>query len=342
MKSSGVAAGIVLAAGFVAGVLYLFGVQFAAGDVYPEYSSLRSDPAGAKLLFDALARTPGITATRNYMPLEVLNETGAAVILLGLAPASFVDDSDMRQRIERVAGAGNRVVAAMAFPPGAKAPEIGSLYRNWDVKFGVDAEKGRVHRLYFATAKDWRVLDSAGGRMLAIERAFGKGSVVLLAESDDFSNAAAVSADRLEMVSTVLGAPSRFVFDESHLGIAESGSFVGLARRFRLTGLTLGLALCAALFIWRSASGFPPPEDQAEADRFAGRTSHAGLLTLLRRHIPPGELAAACWQQWLNTNRRSVPAERLQKAEAIVRGASEHPVEAMREVQAVLEKKGAL
>ena len=31
-----------IAAGFLWGVLHLFGLQFTEGDVYPEYSSLRS------------------------------------------------------------------------------------------------------------------------------------------------------------------------------------------------------------------------------------------------------------------------------------------------------------
>ena len=40
-----------LAAAFGGGVLYLFNLQFTSGDVYPVYSTLRSDPAGAKVLF---------------------------------------------------------------------------------------------------------------------------------------------------------------------------------------------------------------------------------------------------------------------------------------------------
>ena len=89
----GAAASLALAAIFVVGVLYLFGVQFAAGDVYPEYSSLRSDPAGAKLLFDALARLPDAAAARNYLPLDSFDESGAAVVLLGIDADSFAGDS---------------------------------------------------------------------------------------------------------------------------------------------------------------------------------------------------------------------------------------------------------
>jgi hypothetical protein len=338
----GIAAALLLLAGFAAGVLYLFGVQFASGEVYPEYSSLRSDPGGSKLLFDALARMPAIGTARNYVPLDFVRETRAAILVLGIDPVAFVTDSEMQLRIERLARQGNRMVVAMNLSHGTKAPATGSLYRNWDVKFGADFSRGRAPRLYFAVAPDWRVLDRAGDKMLAIERNFDQGAIVLLAASDDFSNQATVAADRLDTVALALGSPARVVFDEAHLGIAESGSVVGLARRFRLTGMALGLALVAALFIWRSASGFPPPAGRNETERLSGRTSHAGLLTLLRRHVPPGELAAACWSEWLGANRRSASAERLQKAAAIARGASGRPLEAMKEIQAVLDSKGAL
>jgi hypothetical protein len=245
------AAALALAAAFVAGVLYLFGVQFAAGDVYPEYSSLRSDPGGAKLLFDALARLPGITATRNYLPLDSFDQDDAAILLLGIDAAKFPTDSESQMRVERVAGKGNRVILAMSGLREPKVPPIGSLYRNWEVKLGVDFGKDHDHRLFFTVARDWRVLARAGEKLLAVERGFGKGTVVLVADGGDFINESTVAADRLETVAAALGPSKRVVFDEQHFGISESGSIVGLARRFRLTGMALGLALCAALFIWR-------------------------------------------------------------------------------------------
>jgi hypothetical protein len=330
---------IILLVGFAAGVMYLFGVQFAAGEVYPEYSSLRSDPMGTKLLFDSLARLHGVTTARNYLPLDVLGESGA-VLLLGLSPGAFGEDDAGLERIERVARSGHRVVVAMSPPSEYTELMALALDRAWHVKLGADSNHKHVHRLYFTEAKDWNVLDRVGPKILAIDRDFGKGSIVLFAESDDFTNGATVASDRLEMVSAALGASSHVVFDEQHLGIAETGSFVGLARRFRLTGLALGLAICAGLFLWRSGSGFPPAGSTPDAP-LPGRTSLAGLLTLLRRHIPTGELAATCWQEWLSANRRKVSPERLESAAAIAKRASKRPLDDMREMQAALSAAGA-
>jgi len=324
-----------LAAGFTAGVLYLFGIEFATGDVYPEYSSLRADPVGTGLLYDSLVLIPGITAGRNYLPLESLREEGATVLMLGLDAESFTDDAQAIESIERFARRGNRVVAAMAAKSELKAGLGEELARRWHVRPAIDLERQHVHKLYFAQAAEWNVLERIGPKLLAIERDFGKGSIVLFAESDDFANDSTIAADRLETVSAALGAYPRIVFDERHLGIAESGSVVGLARRFRLTGMALGLALVAALFIWKNASAFPPPPAAPDAVRLSGRTAHAGLLTLLERHIPPADLAAACWQEWLVANRRAAPPERLEQA-ARIAAESRRPLEALRQIQEIL------
>ena len=40
--------------GFAIGLFQLFRLRFAVGDVYPEYSSLRSDPVGTMAFYESL------------------------------------------------------------------------------------------------------------------------------------------------------------------------------------------------------------------------------------------------------------------------------------------------
>ena len=54
-------ASLLIAAAGLAAIGLLFELRFAAGDVYPRYSSLRSDPVGVRALYDSLARLPGGT-----------------------------------------------------------------------------------------------------------------------------------------------------------------------------------------------------------------------------------------------------------------------------------------
>ena len=51
---------------FGAGLFQIFQLRFEAGDVYPEYSSLRSDPLGTMALCESLEKMPGVSVRRDY------------------------------------------------------------------------------------------------------------------------------------------------------------------------------------------------------------------------------------------------------------------------------------
>jgi hypothetical protein len=56
----------------------------------------------------------------------------------------------------------------------------------------------------------------------------------------------------------------------------------------------------------------------------------------LRRHIPANEVAAVCWREWLSANRREVTPGRASRAAAIIGNSAGSPLDAVREIQAVL------
>jgi len=336
MKSPSHALVFLIAVGFVWGVLHLFGLKFTEGDVYPEYSSLRSDPSGVKLLYDSLARIPGLTASRNYLPLGSLSGEHATLVLLGLQAAALAEHA---AALQILAGRGNRVVAGMAGQSGVR-PE--ALETSWQIRLGTDAARQSVHRLWFVDAGGWRVLERIGPKILAIERDFGSGSVVLLAESSDFTNQSTIAADRLDRVIEILGDNPDLIFDENHLGIAESGSVVSLARQFRLSGFAMGFAILMALWLWRASSAFPPPAPAADRVSLGGRTSHSGLLTLLRRNVAGRDLLRICWEQWHSGNRNTLSPEKTELAAALVQQSSETPLDAARAIHRIIHSKGPL
>jgi hypothetical protein len=324
---------VVLAAAFLCGLVALFNADFTGGSVYPEYSTLRADPDGSKLLFDSLARLPDLTVTRNFMPLQNLAADGATVVLLDLHDPDF-------EVIEQLAKRGARVVAALREDWEPETKESDAIFRQLHVRLAVDNEKDHAH-LYFSEAPAWTALERNGTKLIAIERSFGKGAVALLASSADFSNHSAVESNRLPQVTAALGTNTRIVFDESHLGIAESGSVMGLARRFHMMGIAAGLAICAVLFIWRNASAFPNVGQAGRPVSLTGRTSASGLLTLLRKNIPPSDLTAACWQEWLTARSREFSPDRIARAETIAHTTAD-PLEAAHKIQITLHSKGPL
>jgi hypothetical protein len=332
---------VVLAALFFGGITHLFHLQFAGGEVYPADSTLRSDPAGAQLIFESLRRISGATVVRNYRPpLHSLRDRDSTILILGIEPRPLAmgPAEDLRE-FEDLAARGNRLVLAMRPGSGRVPPQQNTLELKWGVRFGLDFDKDGNVILYFGEARGWDNLEPIGQRPVAIERTFGKGSIVLVSAGWLFNNQSVAEARHTALLSRILGAHVRIVFDEAHFGIVESGSIVAMAARFHLQGLAIGLAICAALFVWKNASSFPPLTDSGPSEKIIGRTSLAGLVTLLQRHIAPRSLVAACWQEWLKTNARNILPEQRSRAEAAILSLGDRPVEALGQIQAVLQPR---
>src|SRR4051812_31044400 len=81
---------------FLFGLAQLFKLRFEAGDVYPEYSSLRADPLGVKALYESLDKLLG--TRRNYRPFSKLGDgRDTALLYLGSQSAFMFDTrSDLR------------------------------------------------------------------------------------------------------------------------------------------------------------------------------------------------------------------------------------------------------
>ena len=63
---------MLLVAALVIGLIHLFLLRFQSGDIYPAYSSLRSDPLGTRIFYDSLAKFDDIDLQRNYRLLHSL------------------------------------------------------------------------------------------------------------------------------------------------------------------------------------------------------------------------------------------------------------------------------
>src|ERR1043166_4644437 len=107
--------------GFVWGLVQLFQLRFQIGDVYPEYSSLRSDPLGAMALSEALQAIPEITVRRDFSAQNQLPD-GEQTTYLHLAAHSFEWTSlpeELFLEIDRFLARGGRLVITF-FPEMSK------------------------------------------------------------------------------------------------------------------------------------------------------------------------------------------------------------------------------
>jgi hypothetical protein len=102
---------------FAAGLYQIFQLRFESGDVYPEYSSLRSDPLGTMALCESLERIPGISVRRDYSANNHL-PPGRETTYLHLAAHTYEwswIDEELIKEIEGFVTGGGRL--AISFYP---------------------------------------------------------------------------------------------------------------------------------------------------------------------------------------------------------------------------------
>jgi hypothetical protein len=114
---------VVVLLGFGFGLSKLFVLRFEAGDFYPPYSSLRSDPLGSKAFYRSLEAIPGIRVARGFSALSKQTELqGTTVLVLGETEDFFTrtGGKDLAG-LQRLVGAGNRLVIGLLPRTGMKA-----------------------------------------------------------------------------------------------------------------------------------------------------------------------------------------------------------------------------
>ncbi len=336
-----VVAALLIAAAGLAGIGLLFELRFAAGDVYPRYSSLRSDPVGVRALYESLARLPGLTVERSFVPIERRRDSHATVFYLGARLRGLsAEKSELRLQLEKSAARGNYVVVSLA--PFRRNPDDKSplAIAGWDLPIEQAKREDGDGPLSFGEGKSWTVLHSESGKPVVVERAFGNGAVALAASTYPFLNQALAENRRTELLVRLVGEHTRVIFDEAHFGVVEQGSLAELARKYRLGGLVAGLLLLAALAIWKESAGFPPAWEAGAvwAGPVAGRDSLSGFSSLLRRNIPPRKLMELGWSEWKRTHGRELKPEDAAAVESIL-AAETDPLQAYAKSRSYLSER---
>ncbi|MGB5748375.1 MAG: DUF4350 domain-containing protein [Desulfobacterales bacterium] len=381
---------------FVVGVVNLFVLRFATGDVYPAYSSLRSDPLGTRALYESLDNIDGIAVRRNYHLLESLTfEPQTTFFYLGTAAGEFGSvPKEMIEVFDRLTQSGGRLV--LTFLPVTKNHEtkakknlsakkketvnnksetktkgnsgsarragkrksstpsrgksgskkidengvakdsgqknlvsvkthwgIGMVFKDYlpvkdDKHLSIDATSNRRDlppviswhtNLYFDLFDDaWQTLYSYEGLPLIVERAYGKGSILVCADSYFMSNEALRSERHPQLLVWLIGGNSTIIFDEAHFGIHKQPSVAQLIRRYRFHWVFATLVVLALLFVWKSAAYFVPPsadDGLNGADVVSEKDYTQGLIALLRRNITDNQILQVCAKEWEQTFKKS-------------------------------------
>ena len=367
---------------FLLGVIQLFRLRFEAGDVYPPYSTLRSDPLGGRAFYRSLENLDNISVRRNYQQLTNLEfEEPSTLYYLGASAFDSASvDEEWVEVIERLTDAGGRLVLSVlpvekkpanwristcAASPADESDDQNAAESDQSVDAEAAADKGTPSEgasppplspektqcidlrekwglvltfadtpateavrtnpdqasagmaglpesiswhtaLYFDELDDnWRVIYTAEGRAVMLERFYGNGSLVLSADTFFMSNEALRSERYPQLLAWTIGQNKQIVFDETHLGIQKHPGVLSLIKQYRFHWFIFAIAVLVVLFIWKNSVYFVPPpksrHDPSGQDVYASRDSTQGLISLLRRNIPVRQLLPTCGHEWRRT-----------------------------------------
>ena len=155
---------------FFYGVTHLLILRFKKGDVYPPYSSFRSDPLGTKAFYESLRLLPGVETSRNVEPLQNASElSGTTLFLFGLRESHFYAmEQAWVKSLEEVALGGGRIVIAL-FPTQAqptprsddkekqRPPPEEDADKQKDEKQDEEEQQKLYAKEYFDLCKRWSV-----------------------------------------------------------------------------------------------------------------------------------------------------------------------------------------
>jgi hypothetical protein len=155
--------------------------------------------------------------------------------------------------------------------------------------------------LYFRDLQSpWRVVAEADHLPVIIQRSFGQGSVIVIADSYLLTNGSLANDRRTAFLGWLFRKQTIVLFDESHFGFTENPGIVSLARRYGLETAFFVLLILALFFVWANRYTLLP--------RSAHRT-HGGLIVpgqggetifvnLLRRSLPTKDLLSTSADLW--------------------------------------------
>ncbi len=93
-------------------------LQTESGGAFPPYSTMRADPLGARALYEALSRVPGLTVAQNARALRHLKADGDTAFFI-LGASETPDSAKDLQKIESFVADGGRLIISYAIRGGS-------------------------------------------------------------------------------------------------------------------------------------------------------------------------------------------------------------------------------
>ena len=370
---------------FIYGVVTLFTMRFEKGDVYPVYSSLRTDPLGTKVFYESLNTINGISTKRNYRGFSRLGDYHQATIFYFGAHSGLLHSMDKGdvESLETMIAQGSRFV--ILFYPAYQSryqattndtKQKKDKQKSKNVKDSDDKEDGKSDKnrcgyircpvslldrwgfhvafqeqfergdhaqrdssgavagnlpksvpwnsaLYFDKVNEtWHQVYTLKEHPVSIERAYGRGTIVIATDTYLVSNEALLKDRYPKLLSWFVGNNDTVIFDETHFGLHENPGVAALGRKYRLHGLFAGILVLGVFFIWKNSFSLVPARDvgATEDDMLVGKDYVSGFVSLLRKNIASHDILKVCFREWKRSfpQREKEGGEDLKNVQAII------------------------
>jgi len=306
----------------------MFQVRAEVNGVYPEYSSFRADPKGCRVLFEILSRLGSVQVERFVQPLTDLPaSTGKILLLAGVQPGGLSDDQTKPFDNWMTSG-GTLVIAFSALQSERNEEDLensraeskplrAEVWKSDDWGIRIFHSKPNLttrlqsnlfanafswagHLYIDPTKGDWEVLAKAQDLPVVLQRKFGAGKLLLLADSYPLSNVALAAHRNAELISWLFPQHSVVIFDESHFGIVNHPGIMSLARRYGLDGAFVAILSLGLLYLWASRYSLNPASRKRSDTEIVikGMGGNEIFTNLLRRNLPTKDLCTICLQIW--------------------------------------------
>lgn len=163
----------------------------------------------------------------------------------------------------------------------------------------------RAHCYLEPRAEGWKTLYSWAGRPVLLLRKYGKGEIVLMADSFLLTNRAMWEDRHPDFLSWLIRGHRGVLFYERHLGVAENPGVAWLIKRYNLEGLVAALLIVMALFVWRNSVPLVPVRRLAERDSVRTISRGSSLLAMVSRSLPASQILEVCVEEWKKAERPS-------------------------------------
>lgn len=144
----------------------------------------------------------------------------------------------------------------------------------------------------FAEAKDWQIAAAVEGKPFILERARGRGRVVVVGDAQFLGNVWLDHADSAPLAMDLVHAYGAPIFDERDHGFGATGGSLAYLWRSPARGALLGLMVLGVAFAWWGAAQPPRTADSPSAPAPTLESYVHSLATLYARARDHAAVAA--------------------------------------------------